>query len=121
MVRFPVLLEPGSGRCSPWHWELEIPWAAASTGARNILRGQAGEAASLAPLARKLSLTERQGIEAFQLLSRLSAAEEPGERPPKSALWPYGISGDFPLAVGPVTEGEGARTGCPLVPDGTSS
>lgn len=107
MVRFPVLLEPGERAVFALALGAGDTPAAASTGARNILRGQAGEAASLAPLARKLSLTERQGIEAFQLLSRLSAAEEPGERPPKSALWPYGISGDFPLAVGPVTEGEG--------------
>ena len=40
------------------------------------------------------------GVAAFELLARLAAPETGREKPPQSALWPFGISGDVPIAAG---------------------
>ena len=72
-----------------------------------ILAGRGGPPASLAPLLQKLELTEAQGFSAFQLLSRLAAVEEKTGLPPREgSLWPLGISGDLPIAVGQLSSEE---------------
>ncbi len=80
---------------------------AARESARRILAGRGGPPASLAPLLQKLELTEAQGFSAFQLLSRLAAVEEKTGLPPREgSLWPLGISGDLPIAVGQLSSEE---------------
>ena len=65
-----------------------------------MLEGKDGGPASLAPIAQKLALSEGEALAAFDLLARLIPAEEGAERPPQNTLWPYGISGDLPIAAG---------------------
>jgi len=57
---------------------------------------------------RRLGLDERGCRESFELLRRLSAVHPPKpDRPPQSALWPWGVSGDFPIALGAAEGKEG--------------
>ena len=110
MVRIPVSLMPGER--GTWALALSVgdTLDAAQAGARRVLEGKEGGAASLAPLVQKLALLERDALGAFDLLARLSAAAElQSERPPQSALWPFGISGDLPIAAGRLTGGDGAE------------
>lgn len=100
MVRIPISLKAGEkGRFSLALALGDSP-AAAQAGSRRMLEGKDGGPASLAPIAQKLALSEGEALAAFDLLSRLAAAEEGTDRPPQSALWPYGISGDLPIAAG---------------------
>ena len=110
LVRVPVSLRPGERGVFSLALAVGDSPAVAREGARRILEGRGGEPGSLTALAQKLSLKEGEALAAFALLSRLAAAEPPkGERPPQSALWPYGISGDLPIAAGRVSQGEGAE------------
>ena len=108
LVRLPIRLRPGERRGVSLALAVGDSPAVAREGARRILDGRSGGPGSLAPLAQVLSLQEREALGAFALLARLAAAEEPGDRPPQSALWPYGISGDLPIAAGRVSGGEEA-------------
>lgn len=113
MVRFPIALRPGERAVFNLALAVGDSPAVAAEGARRVLQG--GEPGSLAPLVRRLSLTEPQALEAFRLLDELAARGEDQERPPQSALWPFGISGDLPIAAGPVAgqeEGEQALLWC---------
>ena len=113
MVRFPVTLGPRERATFALALAVGNSPEVAAEGARRVLRG--GEPGSLAPLVRRLSLTELQALEGFRLLDKLAAREEPGERPPQSSLWPFGISGDLPIAAGMVAgqeEGERALLWC---------
>ncbi len=99
MIRIPISL--GSGERSAFSLALALgdSPAAAQGGVRRMLEGKTGGPASLAPIAQKLALSEEEALGAFHLLARLNAVEEK-DRPPQSALWPYGISGDLPIAAG---------------------
>ncbi len=68
--------------------------------ARRILKGRGGPKGSLAPLAVRLHLNEGQTMEAFRLLEQLAAGQTTRRPPREQALWPLGISGDFPIAAG---------------------
>lgn len=99
MLRFPVSLQPGERVAFTVALAVGDNGSAAEEGARRVL--QAGnDSGFLPPLAHRLGLSERQTLEGFQLLSRLAWVEEPGQRPPQRELWPYGISGDLPIAAG---------------------
>ncbi len=100
MVRIPVSLAPGGRVSCSLALALGDSAQFAQMGTRRMLEGRDGGGASLAPVARKLALSERDALAAFDLLARLAAAGEAGDRPPQSALWPYGISGDVPIAAG---------------------
>ena len=106
MVRFPVSLKPGERAVFALALGVGDSIPVAAEGARRILNGRGGEAGSLAPLVRRLSLSERQALEGFYLLERLAGGKAPGERPPQSALWAFGISGDLPIAAGPLSGAE---------------
>ena len=113
MVRFPVVLQPGERADFALALAVGDSPAAALEGARRVLKGE--EPGSLAPLVRRLALSERQALEGFRLLDKLAAVEEVRERPTQSALWPFGISGDLPIAAGAVSgreEGENALLWC---------
>jgi len=115
MVRVPVRLGPGERTVFPLALAVGDGPAAAAEGARRILAGRGGEPGSLSPLAHRLGLSEREALDAFDLLARLEAVEQAGTKPPQSALWPFGISGDLPIAAGPVSapeEGERAAVWC---------
>ena len=100
MVRIPISLKAGEkGRVSLALAAADSP-AAAQAGSRRMLEGKDGGPASLAPIAQRLALSEQQTLSAFHLLARLAAGEAGTDRPPQSALWPYGISGDLPIAAG---------------------
>ena len=102
MVRLPVTLAAGEKKSFSLALALGDAPEAAREGARRILSGRDGGPASLAPSVQKLALGEREALSAFDLLSRLAAAEEGADRPPQNTLWPYGISGDLPIAAGRV-------------------
>ena len=102
MVRLPVTLAAGEKKSFSLALALGDAPEAAREGARRVLSGRDGGAASLAPSVQKLALGEREALSAFDLLSRLAAAEEGADRPPQNTLWPYGISGDLPIAAGRV-------------------
>jgi len=102
MVRLPVTLAAGEKKSFSLALALGDTPEAAREGARRILSGRDGGPASLAPSVQKLALGEREALSAFDLLSRLAAAEEGADRPPQNTLWPYGISGDLPIAAGTV-------------------
>ncbi|MCI8304182.1 MAG: hypothetical protein HFF52_06085 [Lawsonibacter sp.] len=106
MVRIPVSLSPKEQGSFSLALALGDTPDAAREGARRILAEKAGGPGSLAPLVQKLALTGQDALGAFGLLSRLASAEERGARPPQSALWPYGISGDLPIAAGTLDSGE---------------
>ncbi len=58
-------------------------------------------------LQRVLGMTRPCLVQSYELLGALvSPPERKGSRPPQSELWPYGISGDIPIALGSVTEAE---------------
>ncbi len=105
MVRIPLSLSPGERKTLSFVLVLGDSSAAAQAGARRVLEGKDGGPASLAPMAQKLALSEQEALAAFDLLARLNAVEEK-DRPPQSALWPYGISGDLPIAAGTVSQEE---------------
>ena len=128
MVRIPISLKAGEkGRFSLALAVADSP-AAAQAGSRRMLEGKDGGPASLAPIAQRLALSEQEALSAFHLLARLAAEEARADRPPQSALWPYGISGDLPIAAGRLAgeeDVEGAvlwcrwhqflsRAGCPF-------
>lgn len=102
MVRFPVSLSPGERAVFVLALAVGDSVPVAAEGARRILEGRGGEPANLAPLVQRLALTERQALEGFRLLERLTAQEKPKQCPPQSALWAFGISGDLPIASGSV-------------------
>lgn len=99
LIRVPLSMKAGEKRSFSLALAVADSPAAAQAGSRRMLEGKDGGAASLAPIAQKLALSEGEALAAFGLLSRLSAVEE-RDRPPQSALWPYGISGDLPIAAG---------------------
>ncbi len=100
MVRFPVCLQPGERAVFVLALAVGDSVPVAAEGARRILEGRGGEPGSMAPLAQRLALTERQVLEGFRLLEKLAALEESKRCPPQSALWAFGISGDLPIAAG---------------------
>ena len=106
MVRIPVSLKQGEGRTFSLALALGDSPQAAQEGTERILSGRDGGPASLAPVVQKLALSEREALGAFELLALLAAPEEGVDRPPQSVLWPYGISGDLPIAAGRLS-GEG--------------
>ena len=128
LVRIPVSLKEGEkGRFSLALAVADSP-AAAQAGSRRLAEGREGGAASLAPIAQKLALSEGESLAAFSLLAQLSSVGEKTDRPPQSALWPYGISGDLPIAAGALSGPEDveraalwcrwhqflSRAGCPF-------
>jgi cellobiose phosphorylase len=128
MVRIPVSLKEGEKGCFSLALALGDSPAAAQAGSRRMAEGRDGGAASLAPIAQKLALSEPEALAAFELLSRLFAVEEKGKRLSQSALWPFGISGDLPIAAGRLSGEENveqaalwcrwhqflSRAGCPF-------
>ncbi len=100
MVRIPVSLSPGERKSVSLALAVGDGAASAQTGARRVLAGKDGGPASLAPVVQKLALSEQEALAAFGLLARLAAGEERRDRPPQNTLWPYGISGDVPIAAG---------------------
>ncbi len=100
MVRIPVSLAAGERKTFSMALALGEAPEAAQAGSRRMLEGKDGGPASLAPIAQKLALSEGEALAAFDLLARLIPAEEGAERPPQNTLWPYGISGDLPIAAG---------------------
>ncbi len=109
MVQAPVSLRPGGRTSMSLALVLGDSPAAAQAGARRMLEGKDSGPASLAPIVQKLALSEREALAAFELLSRLAAGKKREERLPQSALWPYGISGDLPIAAGRLFEAEGVE------------
>ena len=112
LVRIPVTLDPGERRVFPVALAVGDSGPVALEGARRILEGRGGEAGDLAPLARRLGLDLREWTRAFQLLSRLSAPGWPAPAVPQRELWPYGISGDLPIAAGTVSSAEEMEQAC---------
>ncbi|WP_160668573.1 hypothetical protein, partial [Colidextribacter sp. OB.20] len=111
MVRIPVSLAPGKRLSHSLALVLGDTPAAAREGARRAVGGQEGGPVLLSALAQKLALSEEEALAAFDLLSRLEAVEDRADRPPQSALWPFGISGDLPIAAGQLSsEDEMERT-----------
>ncbi|MEY8402633.1 glucoamylase family protein [Oscillospiraceae bacterium 44-34] len=111
MVRIPVSLKPGERAVFSLVLALGDTAQAAQERADRMLSGRDGGPASLAPIVQKLALSEREVLMAFDLLARLTAELEPAlDCPPQNALWPYGISGDLPIAAGQLSgEEEGKR------------
>ncbi len=103
MVRIPVSLAPGERKSFSLALALGDGPEAAQAGARRMLEGKDGGSASLAPVVQKLALDEGEALAAFELLSWLAAAEAGQDRPPQNTLWPFGISGDVPIAAGQVS------------------
>ncbi len=100
MVRIPVSLAPGERLSHTLALAAGDDPAAVREGALRMLDGQEGGPVLLSSLVRKLALSEREALEAFDLLSRLEGVEDRADRLPQSALWPFGISGDLPIAAG---------------------
>lgn len=114
MVRIPISLKTGEKGRFSLALALGDSLAAAQAGTRRMLEGKDGGPASLAPIAQKLVLSEGEALEAFALLARLNGVEE-RNRPPQNTLWPYGISGDLPIAAGILSgadDVEGAALWC---------
>ena len=106
LVRMPVSLAPGERTCLALALAVGDNADAVQAGARRVLNGKDGGPASLAALLQKLALPERDALAAFELLDRLAQVQAEGGRPPQSTLWPYGISGDLPIAAGVLSEAE---------------
>ena len=104
MVRIPLSLASGERRTFALALAVGDSAQMAQAGAQRTLRGKDG--ASLAPLVQKLALSEGEALAAFELLARLASVEERKDRPPQSALWPFGISGDLPIAAGRLSKEE---------------
>ena len=105
MVRIPVSL--AAGERAVFSLALAVgDSVSAQEGAKRMLEGNEAGAASLAPIVQKLALSEQEALTAFDLLARLAAAGEERERPPQNTLWPYGISGDVPIAAGQLSNAE---------------
>lgn len=65
--------------------------------------GKQGTGRTMAALSQRLELGEGRVNEAFALLRRLAAVDSrQPDRPPQQELWPFGISGDLPIAAGEV-------------------
>ena len=109
MVRIPVSLAQGERKSFSLALALGDTSLAAQSGTRRILEGGDGGAASLAPVVQQLALSELEALAAFDLLSQLMEAEMRADHPPQSALWPYGISGDVPIAAGQLSGVEGVE------------
>ena len=99
-VCIPVSLAPGERLSHTLALAAGDDPAAVREGALRMLDGQEGGPVLLSSLVRKLALSEREALEAFDLLSRLEGVEDRADRLPQSALWPFGISGDLPIAAG---------------------
>lgn len=115
MVRIPVSLKAGERKTVSLALAVGDTPEGVQMAAGRMLSGKESAPASLAPLVQKLALSERDALAAFDLLARLTAAEEERDRPPQNALWPYGISGDVPIAAGSLSgeeEGERAALWC---------
>ena len=112
LVCIPVSLKAGEKRGFSLALALGDSPDAARAGSRRLLEGKAGGAASLAPLVQKLALSEPEALTAFELLARLAAEEKRTDRPSQNTLWPYGISGDVPIAAGKPSGEEEAALWC---------
>ena len=111
LLRVPVALDPGKSV------QVRLALAAgegaeeAERTARRLLARRGGrEDRRLEEWRLRLGLDARQCAGAFELLRRLTAVlPPPPGRPPQSALWPWGVSGDVPIALGEVERREGAE------------
>ncbi len=101
LVRWPVRLRSGeSARFRLALGASDRPGAALD-GAHRLLEGRLEPGDGLTALSRRLELSGEGTGEAFALLRRLAAAGPvPEGRPPQRELWPFGISGDVPIAAG---------------------
>lgn len=103
LVRFPLRLKTGEeGR-------LRLSLAAGSKedaplAAQRVLRQPKAEGGYLDTFSRTLSMTGKEALQAFYLLDYL--AFPPRRDYEQEALWPFGISGDFPMVACWVSEGE---------------
>lgn len=99
LLRIPLTLSPG--RTSAFRFALAISYSGeeALEEARALLHeGTAGTDKNQNRLIELCSLTGETALQAFELLKVLAY---PGELPntPQSDLWPYGVSGDYPIAL----------------------
>ncbi len=114
LVRWPVRLGRGERFTASLALGASDRPAAALDSAQRLLECPPGRTGGLlTALAQRLELDERGTKQAFSLLARLSGtAPARPDRPPQSALWPFGISGDLPIAAGAVSgEGDLYRAG----------
>ena len=103
LVRFPVSLRSDA----PVQIRLALSAAdsgeQATEGALRLLRMRGGEAADgLEQIRGRLQLTEEETRKAFELLRNLQFPAHPWVSrgsPEQRALWPFGISGDLPIAA----------------------
>ena len=63
---------------------------------------------------RKLQLSAGEGERAMELLSALAFPHDNAHKVPQEALWPYGVSGDLPIALAYPPEEEGEADLFPL-------
>lgn len=82
--------------------------------AKKILTGHISESAGLEGGMRKLQFSAGEGERAMELLSALAFPHDNAHKVPQEALWPYGVSGDLPIALAYPPEEEGEADLFPL-------
>ncbi|NLF35414.1 MAG: hypothetical protein GX585_05555, partial [Clostridiales bacterium] len=105
LARFPLTLLPGETR------RVRLVLAADGRGedavetALRLLRlPQGGEETRLDRLLAACRMGGEEALLAFRLLDDLVHARQAGRQAAPAAFWPYGVSGDFPVAVRAVAE-----------------
>lgn len=106
LARFPLTLSGGTET----HFRMALSAAddgdhAVESAARLLRRPEESRGGRMDWLIRQLNLTSEITLHAFELLRRLQFPDRSPVRPgseEQRALWPFGISGDLPIAVLPV-------------------
>ncbi len=99
LVRTPLALAAGESRAVRFALAPGAGGEEALENARALLHGdRGGESGRLDRLIAALHLSEREALQVFELLAAL---EYPGPCPAveQARLWPYGVSGDDPIAL----------------------
>ncbi len=104
LARFPLRLRTGEEA------RLRLALAAGSVedaplAAQRILRQPRADGGYLDRLSHSLDMTSKETLQAFYLLDYLAFPSPQAYE--QEALWPFGISGDFPIAACWAAEGEG--------------
>ncbi len=98
LLKIPFALAPGESRTVRLALAGSDSEFSALASVQSLLqKSAAGAEGELAGLALQLGLSQREALEAFELLGRLTV---PKTLPPQRELWPFGISGDVPIAAG---------------------
>ena len=104
LLKIPFDLRPGESKTVRLALAGSDSECSALASVQSLLqKPAAGAEGELAGTALQLGLSQREALEAFELLGRLTV---PQKLPPQRELWPFGVSGDVPIAAGQLIQEE---------------